>query len=83
MEKLTLTEEKVAAKSFIDAVVRCDVDRAAIISFAADPFLEQSLTSKVGDVKRAIDRVEGVKGVLGYQGKGTVLPIGANQQLDR
>jgi Ca-activated chloride channel homolog len=64
-------------KSFVDALIRSDLDRAAIISFAADPFLEQSLTNKVEDVKGAIDRVEAVKGVRGYQGKGTILPVGA------
>lgn len=78
-EKLALGEEKIAAKSFVDALVKSDLDQLAVISFAADPFLEQSLTSKVEDVKRAIDRIEPVKGVRGYQGKGTVLPIGAKR----
>lgn len=76
-EKLMLGEEKTAAKSFVDAVIRRHVDQIAIISFAADPFLEQSLTNRIEDAQRAIDRVEAVKGVRGYQGKGTVLPIGA------
>jgi VWFA-related protein len=76
-EKLTLRDEKVAAKLFVDAVIRSEVDQVAIISFAGDPFLEQSLTNKVQDVRRAIEQVEAVSGVRGYRGKGTVLPIGA------
>ncbi len=76
-EKLTLGEEKTAAKSFVDAVIRSHVDQIAIISFAADPFLEQPLTNRIEDAQRAIDRVEPVRGVRGYQGKGTVLPAGA------
>ena len=80
-EKRTLAEEKVAAKSFLDAVIRRDSDHVAIISFAADPFLEQHLTNNIDDAKSAIDRIQPVKGVLGYQGKGTVLPVGAKPAI--
>lgn len=76
-EKLALGEEKSAAKSFVDALIKSELDQLAVIAFAADPFLEQPLTSRVEDVRRAIDRIEAVKGVRGYQGKGTVLPTGA------
>ena len=75
-EKNALTQEKAAAKSFVDAVIRRHDDQVAIISFAADPFLEQSLTTKVGDAEKAIDQLGIVKGVRGYQGTGRALPIG-------
>lgn len=76
-EKRTLVEEKIAAKSFLDAVIRRELDHVAIISFAADPFLEQPLTNNIDEAKRAIDRIQPTKGVLGYQGKGMVMPAGA------
>lgn len=76
-EKLKLAEEKAAARGFVDTVIRNNIDQIAVISFAADPFLEQSLTNRIGDAKNAIGRIEAVKGVRGYQGRGTVLPVGA------
>ena len=76
-EKRTLIEEKIAAKSFLDAVIRRELDHVALISFAADPFLEQPLTNNIDQAKKAIDGIQPVKGVLGYQGKGMVLPAGA------
>lgn len=76
-EKLKLAEEKVGARSFVDAVIRKNIDQIAVISFAADPFLEQSLTSIIEDAKKAIERIEPIRGVRGYQGQGTVLPAGA------
>ena len=75
-EKNALTQEKAAAKSFVNAVIRRHDDQVAIISFAADPFLEQSLTGKAGDAEKAIDHLDTVKGVRGYQGTGRALPIG-------
>lgn len=76
-EKTSLPQEKAAAKSFVDTVIRERDDQVAIISFAADPFLEQSLTSNVADSWTALDRVEPIRGVRGYQGKGRALPSGA------
>ena len=76
-EKLKLVEEKAAARNFVDAVITSDSDQIAIISFAADPFLEQSLTSRIEDARQAIERIEAVKGVRGYQGRGTILPADA------
>lgn len=76
-EKHTLTQEKIAARFFIDEAIRRTHDQVAIISFAADPFLEQSLTNNIEDAKKAMDRVQAIKGVLGYQGTGSILPISA------
>jgi VWFA-related protein len=76
-EKLKLAEEKAAARGFVDAVIRNNSDQMAIVSFAADPFLEQPLTNGIEDARKAIERIEVVKGVRGYQGRGTVLPAGA------
>lgn len=76
-EKLKLAEEKAGAGSFLDAVIRNNIDQIAIISFAADPFLEHPLTYRIEAAKTAIERIETVKGVRGYQGKGTILPVGA------
>lgn len=75
-EKHTLTQEKIAARFFIDKAIRRTDDQVAIISFAADPFLEQSLTNNIEDAKKAMDSLQAIKGVLGYQGTGSILPIG-------
>lgn len=78
-QKNTLALEKAAAKSFTDAVLRRPGDQLAVISFAADPFLEQELTTKLTDVEKAIDAVSTIKGYLGYQGSGILLPVGAKR----
>lgn len=89
-QERTLPEEKEAAKSFIDAVVRPAKDEVAIISFTGESTLEQSLTNNVSRLRRAVDRVQFVP-PSGYLGGGVVTngggipgtpPIsGGNQQV--
>ncbi|HZG54123.1 MAG TPA: VWA domain-containing protein [Pyrinomonadaceae bacterium] len=53
----TLSDEKDAAHAFIDAVIRPDRDRAAIISFTGDATIEQDLTGDRASLHAAIDRI--------------------------
>ncbi len=71
-EERTLTEEKVAARSFIETIIRVREDQAAIIPFTDHAFLEQPLTSSVIDLYKALDRVD--VALPSYPGSGK--PIG-------
>lgn len=84
-EERTLPDEKAAAQSFIEAVMRPGKDEAAIVSFTGEVTLEQGFTGNVDRLRRAIDRVEFVP-PSGYIGGGVVVggtpPIsGTNQML--
>ncbi len=72
-QERTLPEEKMAAKSFVQDVVRPEKDEVSIISFTGEATLEQSLTSNLGRLGRAIDRVQFVP-PSGYIGGGVVVP---------
>ncbi len=83
-QERTLPEEKEAAKSFLDAVVRPTKDEVAIISFTGETTLEQGMTNNVSRLRRAVDRVQFVP-PTGYVGGGVLVggtpPIsGKNQQ---
>src|SRR5713101_752748 len=82
-EERTLPEEKAAARSFLEQVVRPNKDEAAIVSFTGEVTLEQGLTGNVGRLRRAIDQVEFVP-PSGYIGGGVVVggtpPISGTQQ---
>jgi Ca-activated chloride channel homolog len=84
-EERTLPDEKVAAQSFLESVMRPNKDEAAVISFTGDTTLEQGFTGNIERLRRAIDRVEFVP-PSGYIGGGVVVngtpPIsGTNQSL--
>lgn len=88
-QERTLPEEKSAAKSFVESVVRPAKDEVAIISFTGEATLEQGMTSNIQRLQRAIDRVEFVP-PSGYLGGGVIVggqipgtpPIsGQNQQI--
>ena len=83
-QERTLPEEKAAAKSFVEAVVRPAKDEVSIVSFTGEATLEQGLTNNVGRLQRAIDRVQFVP-PSGYVGGGVVVgtpPIsGTNQAV--
>lgn len=70
-QERTLPEEKAAAKSFIEAVIRPSKDEVAIVSFTGEATLEQGMTSNVARLRRAVDRVEFVP-PSGYLGGGVV-----------
>jgi len=89
-QERTLPEEKEAAKSFLEDVVRASKDEVAILSFTGETTLEQGLTGNVTRLHHAVDRVEFVP-PSGYIGGGVVTnggtvpgtpPIsGKNQQI--
>src|SRR5436190_5423209 len=84
-EERTLPDEKVAARAFLEDVIRASKDEAAILSFTGETTLEQGFTGSIDRLRRAIDRVEFVP-PSGYIGGGVVVngtpPIsGTNQNL--
>jgi Ca-activated chloride channel homolog len=82
-EERTLPEEKAAARSFLEAVLRTNKDEAAVVSFTGEVTLEQGLTGNIARLRRAIDQVEFVP-PSGYIGGGVVVggtpPISGTQQ---
>ena len=84
-EERTLPDEKVAARAFLENVLRANKDEAAILSFTGETTLEQGFSGNLERLRRAIDRVEFVP-PSGYVGGGVVVngtpPIsGTNQSL--
>jgi len=83
-EERTLPDEKAAAQSFLEAVMRANKDEAAIVSFTGEATLEQGLTGNVARLRRAISRVEYVP-PSGLIGGGVVVgstpPISDSQQM--
>ena len=80
-QERTLPEEKQAAISFIDAVVRPAKDEVAIISFTGEATLEQGMTNNIVRLRRAVDRVRFVP-PSGYIGGGVITgtpPISSQQ----
>jgi Ca-activated chloride channel family protein len=57
-EERTLPQEKGAARSFVESVIRSSKDEAAVIPFSGSAFLEQGLTRDVFSIYRALERVE-------------------------
>jgi VWFA-related protein len=53
-----LTDEKNAARSFIDSVIRPARDRAAVVSFTGVPKVEQDLTNNLPKLHAGIQRVK-------------------------
>src|SRR3979409_2107486 len=82
-EERTLPEEKAAARSFLESIMRPAKDEAAVVSFTGEVTLEQGLTGNVARLRRAIDQVEFVP-PAGYIGGGVVVggtpPISGTQQ---
>lgn len=83
-EERTLPDEKAAARSFLENVMRPQKDEAAIVSFTGNVTLEQGFTGNLERLRRAVDRVEFVP-PSGYIGGGVVVgtpPIsGTNQNM--
>jgi VWFA-related protein len=71
-EQRTLPDEKSAARSFIEAVMRPGKDEAAIVSFTGEVTLEQGFTGNLDRLRKAIDRVEFIP-PSGYIGGGVVV----------
>jgi Ca-activated chloride channel family protein len=84
-EERTLPDEKIAARAFLENVLRPTRDEAAILSFTGETTLEQGFTGSIDRLRQAIDRVEFIP-PSGYIGGGVVVngtpPIsGTNQSL--
>ena len=84
-EERTLPDLKVAARAFLENVLRPSKDEAAILSFTGETTLEQGFSGNLERLRRAIDRVEFIP-PSGYIGGGVVVngtpPIsGTNQSL--
>jgi VWFA-related protein len=71
-EEQTLPDEKAAARTFIDNVIRSNKDQAAIVPFEGYAHLEQPLTRDVISIYRALEAVE----VAFPSYMGTAPPIG-------
>jgi VWFA-related protein len=56
-QERTLPDEKIAARTFIDSVIRPDRDRVAVISFTGEAVLQQTLTSELEKLRNAVERV--------------------------
>jgi VWFA-related protein len=70
-QERTLPEEKAAAKTFIQSVIRPSKDEVSIVSFTGEATLEQGMTSNVARLSRAVDRVQFVA-PSGYIGGGVI-----------
>ncbi len=71
-QERTLPEEKMAAMSFLESVVRPDKDEVAVISFTGDSTLEIGMTSNLNRLRRAIEGVR-LSPSMGYIGGGVVM----------
>lgn len=71
-QERTLPEEKSAAISFLESVVRPEKDEVSIISFTGESTLEQGMTSNINRLRRAIEGVR-LAPQMGYIGGGVVM----------
>ncbi len=53
-----LPDEKIAARTFIDAVVRPDRDQASVISFTGEAVLQQTLTNDLEKLRSAVESIQ-------------------------
>jgi VWFA-related protein len=56
-QEVILPDEKTAARTFIDSVIRPDKDQAAVISFTGEAVLQESLTNDLEKLRKAVERV--------------------------
>lgn len=68
-QERTLPEEKAAAISFLESVIRPSKDEVAVITFTGESTLEQGMTSNMSRLRRAIERVHFVA-ASGHLGSG-------------
>ena len=68
-QERTLPQEKAAAISFLETVVRPSKDEVSVISFTGESTLEQGMTNNLVRLRRAIERVRFVA-PAGYIGGG-------------
>jgi VWFA-related protein len=76
-QEVTLPDEKAAARSFIESVVRSNRDQVAIIPFTGSAYLEQALTRDVLSVYKVLETVEVAEpSYLGHGRPLTGIPTG-------
>jgi VWFA-related protein len=56
-QERTLPDEKTAARTFIDSVIRPEKDQAAVISFTGEAVLQEPLTNDLEKLRSAVERV--------------------------
>jgi VWFA-related protein len=56
-QRRTLPDQKAAARLFLRSIFRPDRDRAAVVSFSAGTFLQQSFTNDLALLEDAVERV--------------------------
>jgi Ca-activated chloride channel homolog len=81
-QQRTLPEEKAAAISFIESVIRPTKDEVSVVSFTGESTLEQGMTNNLDRLRRAVERVQFVP-PSGYIGGGVVVgtpPISGRNQ---
>jgi VWFA-related protein len=71
-QERSLQGQKLAARAFVDSILRPGRDQAAILSFAEKATMEQALTSDAGQLRQAIARLE-VKLPPGYIGTSQII----------
>ena len=80
-QERTLPEEKAAAITFLETVVRPAKDEVSVISFTGESTLEQGMTNNLSRLRRSIERVQFVP-PSGYIGGNVIVgtpPISGNQ----
>ncbi|MFN2500580.1 MAG: VWA domain-containing protein [Pyrinomonadaceae bacterium] len=70
-QERTLPEEKAAAISFIETIVRPTKDEVAVISFTGEATLEQGMTNNLARLRQAVSRVRFTP-PAGYIGGGVI-----------
>jgi len=70
-QQRTLSDEKAAARGFIEKAIQSHTDQAAIIPFTGQAFLELGLTSNVLNVYHVLEQVD--VAIPAYQGAGRPL----------
>lgn len=71
-QEASLVGTKLAAREFVDRVLRTDVDRVAVLSFTSDATIEQDFTNDKAKLRSGIDRIRFVP-PPGYQRGGLVI----------
>jgi len=81
-QERTLPEEKAAAISFVETVVRPAKDEVSVISFTGESTLEQGMTNNMTRLRRSIERIRFIP-PSGYIGGGVIAgtpPISGGNQ---
>ena len=81
-QERTLPEEKAAAISFLETVVRPAKDEVAVISFTGESTLEQGMTNNMARLRRSVEKVRFIP-PSGYIGGGVIAgtpPISGDNQ---